>query len=226
MNSTISHVVIYSHGFGVRKSDRGLFTAISTALPDLESVLFDYNIINKKSNTLTVATLDEQTRKLRKAINTARAEHPGAVIDLVCHGQGCIVAALLKPRGIRKVIMLAPPDDISEATLIRQLVPQTETDVDVTIATRIPRADGRTTVIEPEYWQGIADVEPIKLYNRLARFTTLRIMSAKDDEVLGTVGFEGIDPSISLVRLQGGHNFDDEESRKRILYILQKELSL
>ncbi|HSD56012.1 MAG TPA: hypothetical protein VLA92_02565 [Candidatus Saccharimonadales bacterium] len=226
MTSTISHIVIFSHGFGVRRSDRGLFTAISTTLPDVESILFDYNIINKKSNTLTVATLDEQARKLRKTINAARAEHPGAVIDLVCHGQGCIVAALLKPRGMRKIIMLAPPDDITESTLAKQLSPQVETAIDVTALTRIPRADGRTTVISPEYWQSLAGINPVKMYNRLAKFTTLRIMSAKQDEVQGDVGFEGIDPSISLVRLQGGHNFDDEESRNRILYILQKELSL
>jgi len=226
MNPTISHVVIYSHGFGVRKSDRGLFTAISTAMPDLESILFDYNVINKKSNTLTAATFEEQTRKLRKTINAARAEHPGAVIDLVCHGQGCVVAALLKPRGIRKVIMLAPPDDMSPETVAKQLASQTEAAIDSVVTTRIPRADGRTTVIEPEYWRELADIDPVKLYNRLARFTTLRIMNAKEDELLGEVAFEGIDSSISLVRLQGGHNFDDEESRKRILYILQKELSL
>lgn len=69
-------------------------------------------------------------------------------------------------------------------------------------------------------------MRPIKLYNLLARVTTLRIINAKQDEVLGNVSFEGIDPNISLVNLDGGHNFDDEESRKRLLYILYKELAL
>ena len=35
-------VVVYSHGFGVRKDDRGLFTDIAAALPEAESVMFDY----------------------------------------------------------------------------------------------------------------------------------------------------------------------------------------
>jgi hypothetical protein len=56
--------------------------------------------------------------------------------------------------------------------------------------------------------------------------TTLRIMNAKQDESLGTVTMDGLDPSISMVNLEGGHNFDGEEDRKRLLYILQKELTL
>ena len=226
MTPTTPHIVIFSHGFAVRKEDRGLFTAISKALPDMRSVLFDYNPINEQSNTLTAKPLDEQARKLRKVINSTRAEYPGAIIDLVCHSQGCVVAALLKPRGIRKVIMLTPPDDVSEAVLVKQLSARMETAIDVSVRTHLSRSDGSTTVIHPEYWQSLAGVEPVKLYNKLARVTALRIINARQDEILGKLNFDGIDPSISFVTLDGGHNFEDEESRKRILYILQKELAL
>ena len=225
MNTTRPHVIVFSHGFGVRKDDRGLFTAISKALPDTVSVLFNYNPINEKSNTLTAKPLQEQMRKLRKVINTARAEYPGATIDLVCHSQGCVIAAMLKPRDIRKIIMLTPPDDVSEAVLSKQLGDLSGTTIDVSQRTRLPRADGSTTVIHPEYWQSLAGVKPIKLYNRLAKFTALRIINARHDEVLGQVNFEGIDPGISFVTLDGDHNFSEEESRKRLLYILQKELA-
>ncbi|HJP96464.1 MAG TPA: hypothetical protein VJ843_03765 [Candidatus Saccharimonadales bacterium] len=226
MNSTSPHVIIYSHGFGVRKDDRGLFTAIAKVAPDAEHVMFHYNPINDKTNTLTAKPLNEQAQKLRKVINTARIEYPGAVIDLVCHSQGCVPAAILKPRGIRKVIMLTPPDDVSEAVLVKQLESLTGVDIDVNSRTRLPRADGSTTVVRPEYWQSLAGIVPVKLYNRLARFTALRIINARNDEVLGSQNFEGIDPAISFVTLDGNHNFDDDESRKRILYILQKELAL
>jgi hypothetical protein len=225
MASAAPHIVIFSHGFGVRKEDRGLFTAISKALPGAESVLFNYNPINEAANTLTAKPLNEQTRKLRKVINAARAEHPDAIIDLVCHSQGCVVAGLLKPRGMRKIIMLTPPDDVSEATVVKQLGARTQAAIDVTVRARLLRADGSTTVVHPDYWQSLAGVEPVKLYNRLAKLTVLRIINARQDEVLGNVSFEGIDPGISLVTLDGGHNFEDEDSRKRLLYILQKELT-
>lgn len=226
MNSTSPHVVIFSHGFGVRKDDRGLFTAIAKALPDAESILFHYNPINDKSNTLTAKPLNEQMQKLRKVINTARADYPGATIDLVCHSQGCVIAGMLKPRGIRKIIMLTPPDVVNEDRVIKQLTSSTGIAIDPSVRARVPRADGSTTVIHPEYWQSLAGIDPVRLYNRLAKFTALRIINARNDEVLGPVTFEGIDPGISFVTLDGGHNFDEEESRKRILHILQKELAL
>jgi hypothetical protein len=220
------HIVIYSHGFGVRKTDRGLFTAIAKALPEAESVMFDYNPINEKANTLTAKPLNEQVQKLRKVINTTRAEYPGAVIDLVCHSQGCVVAAVLKPRHIRKVIMLTPPDDVSQAVLIDQLSANREEPIDVTARTRLQRADGSTTVIHPDYWQSFEGVYPVKLYNRLAKFTALRIINARQDEILSNATFEGLNPDVSTVTLEGSHNFEDEASRQRMLYILQKELAI
>ena len=157
------HIVIFSHGFGVRKDDRGLFTAVYRALPDTQAVFFDYNPINEKANTLTAVPLHEQAQKLRKVINTTRAEHPDAIIDVVCHSQGCVVAGLVKPRGIRKVIMLTPPADVSEEVVAQQLGSRMETPIDRTVRTRLARTDGSTTVIHPEYWQSLAGIKPIKL---------------------------------------------------------------
>jgi hypothetical protein len=225
MISDPRNIIIYSHGFGVRKTNRGLFTAIAKSLPDAESVMFDYNPIHEKSNTLTIKPFNEQVLKLRKVINSTRAEYPNAVIDLVCHSQGCVVAALLKPRDIRKIILLTPPTDMSEAAVAERLGRPNGIVIDVTTRTRLARSDGSTTVIHPDYWQSLEGIDPIKLYNRLSRFTMLRIINARQDEELGKVSFEGIDPTISLVTLDGNHNFTDEEDRKRIIYILQKELA-
>src|SRR5688572_1203476 len=99
------HIVLYSHGFGVRQDDRGLFTAIAQALPNTKHVMFDYCPVNEKANTLTAKPLPDQVQRLRKILNNVRAIHPDAVVDIICHSQGCVVAALLKPRGIRKIIM-------------------------------------------------------------------------------------------------------------------------
>lgn len=226
MSSTHPHVIIFSHGFGVRKDDRGLFTDIAKAIPDAEHVMFHYNPINDKTNTITAQPLNEQALKLRKVINTARAEYPGATIDLVCHSQGCVPPAILKPRDIRKIIMLTPPDDVSEPVLVGQLEKLTGIDIDVNNRTRLPRADGSTTVVRPEYWQSLAGVIPVKLYNRLAKFTKLRIINARNDEVLGHQKFDRLDPGTSFVTLDGDHNFSEDEARKRLLYILQKELAV
>ena len=226
MVQSTPHVIIYSHGFGVRKNGRGLFTEIAAALPGAQNVMFDYSPINEEANTLTMKPLQDQALKLRKVINAVRAEHPDAVIDLVCHSQGCVVAGLVKPRGIRKVIMLAPPEDFSEAAVVAWLNKKNGVNIDVSVRTRLTSASGSTTVIHPEYWQSLAGINTVKLYNRLARFTKLRIIHARQDEVHGTAASAALDPLISLVTLDGNHNFSDPEDRKRLLYILQKELTI
>ena len=71
MTPTRPHIIIFSHDFGVRKHDRGLFTAVARTMPDATSILFDYYPINDESNTLTAKPLGEQARKLRKVINAA-----------------------------------------------------------------------------------------------------------------------------------------------------------
>lgn len=55
-------VVVYSHGFGVRKDDRGLFTDIAAALPEAESVMFDYGSWDEehKEHTLSSYLFSEQ----------------------------------------------------------------------------------------------------------------------------------------------------------------------
>ncbi|MEO5690604.1 MAG: hypothetical protein ABIQ64_00255 [Candidatus Saccharimonadales bacterium] len=226
MNQQPTNIVIFSHGFGVHKTNRGLFTAIANALPHSQPVLFDYSPIHEESKTITARPLHDQVLKLRKVINTARLDYPNAVIDLVCHEQGCVVAALLKPRDIRKIIMLAPPAAISEDVVIKQLASRSETPIDPATRTRLSGSDGSTTVIHPEYWQGLSGIKPIKLYNNLARFTQLRIINAKQDDVIRPQDFEGLDPSVSCVSLTGNHYFEDEASRNQLLHILQKELAL
>jgi hypothetical protein len=71
--SSVKHIIIYSHGFGVRKEDRGLFTAVAKAVPDAQHVMFNYNPINESANTVTVAPIDEQVRKLKKVLNMSLA---------------------------------------------------------------------------------------------------------------------------------------------------------
>ncbi len=225
MKETVSHIVIYSHGFGARKTARGLFTEIAAALPHTHSVMFDYDPFHEESNTITVKPLQEQAFKLRKVLNATRTEYPDAAIDIVAHSQGCVVVGLLKPRDIRKVIMITPPDTMDEASIVKQLSSRKGVDIDVATKTHLARTDGSTTVIHPEYWQSLARIKPVKLFNNLARFTKLRILAAKQDEVLGEITFKGIDSTVSLVKLEGNHNFDDIDDRKRLLYILQKELA-
>ncbi len=218
------HLIIYSHGFGVRRDDRGLFTDIAAALPDAEHILFDYSKVDEAANTLTVAALDVQAQKLLDFTAKARAEHPDATIDLIVHSQGCVVAALAKPEGIRKTIFTAPPTRVLDTELkIREICEQYDISFTKNDTIRIPRKDGSTTIIPPDYWRVRDGLDAQNLYNDFAKQTELTIITATEDEVLGSVQFDHLDSNIKIVQMKTGHNFEGE-GRTELMRTIGEEL--
>ena len=201
------HIVVYSHGFGVRKDDRGLFTDVANALPKAEHIMFDYNVIDKQANTLTVSPLQAQVQKLREQLDKLPAD---AVVDIVAHSQGCVVTALAKPKSVRQIICLAPPDNVDVDRLISFFGNREGSVVDLDGQSRIPRRDGSTTIIPATYWQSLKGLDVIRLYNRLPDLAKVKFYIADDDEVLGMSNFDKTDERIELLQMAGNHDFNGE----------------
>lgn len=214
------HTVVYSHGFGVRKDDRGLFTDIANALPNAEHIMFDYNQINDQTNTLTVSPLQGQVQKLKEQLNKIGDD---TVIDLVAHSQGCIVAALAKPHNVRQILCLAPPDNVDTERLVNFFGNRDGSIIDLNGQSRIPRRDGSTTIIPAAYWQSLKGLNVIRLYNRLPELTKVKFLIANDDEVLGVTNFDKTDERIELIQLDGNHDFTDD-SRQYLVDYVRSEL--
>ena len=62
------HIIIFSHGFGVRKDDVGLFTDIVKAVPEVESILFDYFDVDEKNKILTIRPFSTQVKMLNDVV--------------------------------------------------------------------------------------------------------------------------------------------------------------
>jgi hypothetical protein len=214
------HTIVYSHGFGVRKDDRGLFTDIANALPDIKHIMFDYNQADDQANTLTVSPLQGQVRKLKEQLDKIESN---VVVDLVAHSQGCVVAALAKPKNVRKILCLAPPDNVDVKRLLNFFGSRDGSIVDLDGQSRIPRRDGSTTIIPAAYWQSLKGLDVIRLYNRLPNLAKVKFLIASDDEVLGMSNFDKTDERIDLVQLDGNHNFT-EEARQHLVDYVRNEL--
>ena len=210
------HVVVYSHGFGVRKDDRGLFADIANALPEAEHVMFDYNLVDEQENTLTVSPLQGQVQKLKEQLSKIGSD---AVVDLVAHSQGCVVATLAKPQNVRKILCLAPPDNVNTERLINFFGKRDGSVIDLDGQSRIPRRDGSTTIIPAAYWQSLKGLDVIRLYNRLPDLAKVKFLTANDDEVLGISNFDKTDERIELVQLDGSHDFTDDARQYLIDYV-------
>lgn len=210
-------IVLYSHGFGVKKDDRGLFTDIAGSLDNFQHVMFDYNQFNEQDNTLTVTPLHDQAEMLKSQYDSLRSKYPDATIDLVCHSQGCVVAGLADLRGLRKTVLLAPPTRFlgSEAKL-KQMSEREGTVIESGVVS-YPRRDGSTTIIKQDYWQSRDKIsDPIALYNQLSQETEETIIEALNDEVLGESDYSALSDKVLHIQQEANHDFTNE-SRSELL---------
>lgn len=181
-------------------------TDIAASMPEVEHILFDYNEIDMKRNTMTVIPLEQQARRLEAQLN-ALDDGTQKVIDIVAHSQGCVVAALARPSNVRRVVCITPPDSLDIDRMVRTFDSRPGSHINLEGESLIPRRDGTTTVIPKEYWQSLRLDVP-SLYNRLADLAEkVTFYLANDDEVLGPTNFDHIDKRIELIQLDGGHNF-------------------
>lgn len=204
-------VVIYSHGFGVRKDDRGLFLDIAAALPQYQHIMFDYNNYDELTNTLTVSPLDKQAARLTEFMEVNMSRFAGAKFYLICHSQGCIVASLVKqPAGVLKTIFIAPPSSLlgAEAKL-RQMSKRPGTTIANGVVSYL-RRDGSTTLVGADYLTSRDGILPIELYNKLVKVTDLTIINALKDEILGVTDFSRLSPNIKVINVSANHDFTGE----------------
>lgn len=220
-----NHIIIYSHGFGVRKDDRGLFTDIAATLHGAQHILFDYNQADETTNTLTVAPLTKQAEKLRRVITDTQAANPEASIDLICHSQGCVVAAMVQPQGIHKVVFLAPPDHFAAVDQkIKKMLERPGTKLNNDGSTSYPRRDGSTTTIPKAYWDSRQGVNPMQLYRDLAGQTELTIVQADHDEVIGETDFSEL-KGTKVIHMNTGHDYEGQY-RDKVASLVAEELEL
>lgn len=218
------HFIVYAHGFGVRKDDRGLFTDIAGVLPDAEHVMIDLSQFDEQTGRLTVPPLQTQAATLTHAIkNIDRNE--GDTVDIVCHSQGCMVAALAQPERIRKVIFLAPPDSNDMQRLITMFSERPGTHLDTDGESALTRSDGSTTIVPAAYWPGLRQLNVKHLYKQLSATTELVIVASDDDNVLGKTDFSDIGEHIRYIEKAGDHDFSGA-ARKQMLELIQVELRL
>ena len=208
--------VVCSHGFGVRADGRGMFTELQAIFPEHTFVTFDYNEV-LESGDLIVAPINQQAERLNQVL----ALHNDVV--LLGHSQGCIIASMADTEHVSKVILLAPPTEMSTQRIIDKLSQKPGASINLDGISKLPRRDGTTTQITHEYIQSLNNVNPLALYREMSRKLPLVIIRATNDNVLGVTNVDEV-TGARLIDLDADHDFQ-QESRKLLIESLRPLLS-
>ena len=206
----MSKTVVFSHGFGVERDDRGLFSDILDALGDVTGVMFDYNQIDQDHKTLTVRPLSEQVEILSGVIEEVRKDKPES-LHLIAHSMGCAVAAMACPTGIDSVIMIAPPLEPGSQHSIKYFAERPGSEVNLQGISRVARSDGSTTIVPSQYWKERGEFDPTALYNKFSSKTRLTLIRAGQDNVLVGEEPHGLSDEIKIITLDGDHDFSGKD---------------
>jgi len=219
--TTKKHIIVYSHGFGVRQDDNGLLSDIAEHLLGVESVLFDYYDFDEASNELFICPTSCQVSKLQQIINDIKVVNPEAIIDLIAHSQGAIVAAMAKPNGIRRAIMLAPVFDMGLERTLSRYRNKPDAEVNINGISKISSSKGLTRVIPKEYWQERLHIKPFREYNAFSQKTEIIVIEAKQDELVPKIDLKELNKRIKVTSLDGDHGFHFP-NRDRLIGIIRE----
>ena len=194
-----------------------MFTDIAAAFPEYEFRMFDYYDIQPNGDQ-TVRSLDEQAAILQKQIDNA----PEGEIVLLCHSQGSTVAGLVDLSRVSKAILLAPPVEISRASLINRMRHRKGARLNPRGMSVIPRTNGTTMRIPVEYMDSIEAHDRLTLYRAIATEIPTTVIRATSDEILGLTPLEQIE-GVELIDIDADHNFTGS-GRQKLIEILNSVL--
>ncbi len=210
--------ILFSHGFGVRKDSKGMFTDIAKAFPAYKPVMFDYNKHDSSTNLTTVYSYQKQSKILKSKITSIYKKDNNAEITIIAHSQGAIVAGLCKTK-TSKAVLLAPPTTVSARR--SKLRPNRRVLKNGSVM--IFKKDGSKILLTTTFMFGLRFTNPLRIYERLALRERTIIIAAKQDEMVNNLNLHKV-RSAELYEIDGDHNFTGKY-RKGLIETLSKILT-
>lgn len=219
----LNKFIIFSHGFGVHKDSRGMFTEIAGWFPEYNCILFDYNTL-PDNNTIVASLLSDQAKKFAEVLTDLIKQKPEAQLSIIAHSQGAVPVALAVEGKIDHIVLLAPSmsKDINKS--VKYFLQYPGTRINLEGESVLERKDGSKTLVPKEFWQDRQKYEPITLYNKLAERYDTTVVLADSDEVVANQ-LEDLSQRIKKIHINADHNFTGEarnELKRVLLEIFEK----
>jgi len=217
-------VVVFSHGFGVRRDARGLFTDIAAALPrGWGYVLFDYDGFDETHNQLQVGGADGRLARLKAVVAWAQAQTDVKDVHLIGHSMGSLTIASLAPEDVGKLLLLAPP--LSLGSRFAETFTKRPGAEHEGSAWSFPRSDGTTTLVEDKVLAELASIDAEGELSKLALFRSYVIILAGSDEMLPDADYTGLItmPAVSMLSIdKANHDFNGEARTELVRTVVEQ----
>lgn len=205
-------VVLFSHGFGIRKENLGLFTYIRENLEDhgFTTELFDYYKYNEQTKEIFTIPFSEQATILEQKIQYVHNQYPHQKIAIVAHSQGCIIPALCRDIApVSAMIGLSPFFLTDQKKVYERYAARAKSVTDFTSESKRAHSDGTTTVIYPSYWTERFSVDMYLRFNLLAQKLPLTLVYGTKDSVMADVDLEQL-YGMNIIKTDSDHDFTGE----------------
>jgi len=211
-------MVVFSHGFGVKRDSRGMFTDIVRHLPEgFGYVLFDYYDIDEAHNSVRLTDFAEQVTRLQTVLEWTLKQPRVEDVGMIAHSMGCIVAALTAIRGLSHVVLLASPTSIGERT--RKYFTSKEGAKKQGDTWIVPRKDDTTSLIPESLFDQFEAIDAEQSMLKYADTQPFMLVTASKDMAVKGAVYDRIraKPGIQYIEILGAdHNFSGP-NRKPLL---------
>ncbi len=206
----MAKLILFSHGMGVMKDNRGLFPYLKRRIEPLgfETKMFDYNDINTETKEVYVKPFSKQAVILQDQIDRAKEEGYEEIV-IIGQSQGSLIPALCDVSGVKQVIGISPFFHTNIDDILRRYSAKEGNVINFAGETRRRRSDGTTTVMPKEYWEERFKTNVEDLYNSLAKATQLTLINALQDEIMQFTNLQRVKYA-RIINTDGDHDFSDE----------------
>lgn len=217
-------VIVFSHGFGMKRDSRGFFTEIGNSLRNsFLIVTFDYCKMMPEENATLTYAFSVQVKLLQKVVEFIRSKFNVSELDVIAHSMGCLVVGLAELEDVKKIILLSPPPSKRIQKMQTYFNHKQGSEFNTQGFSKVKRSDGSWTFIHPDFWNEVKIVDPAKLYKKLSKTADTYFVRALHDDVITDESYSEIQiiDRLHYIELDGDHNFK-EPNRKKLLDTITK----
>jgi len=228
--SSASEIVVYNHGFGTDKHERGLTDDIVIRLvPEREGVCVlrfsyaGYGRSEGKQEDKTLDTMADDLVAVWKFVDSAKLPEASVVTISFSMGNQVLTKALAKYSfKIDKLICVSPANFVSgeDGKAKWSARPGVTWDGEIM---NIPRADGSVTKISQSFWDSLEPTLYRDALTEAAKTHKSVLIRGLEDNIVENSALATL-PFSRIFEIHGDHNFSDSKDRTIFLDTLLEAL--